>query len=75
MDLLGDLGGIVDILVSTLGLFIFPISAKSFYIDFIEKYSSINTDNSTNVINKEHINIKAFDRLKILFNLNCCLKK
>jgi hypothetical protein len=41
MDFLGDIGGIIDILVSFFGIFLFTFSERSFYISAIE---SMNED-------------------------------
>ena len=38
MDLLGDIGGIIDFLIQIFGLFVFPISEVSFYLVAFEQF-------------------------------------
>jgi hypothetical protein len=43
LDLLGDLGGIQDIIILTLGYFIFPVSEFSYNIKALSKMFLVNT--------------------------------
>ena len=36
-DLIGDLGGVLEVLISGFGLFLFPISTHSFVLKILEK--------------------------------------
>lgn len=37
LDLLGDMGGIMDIIIQVLGVFMFPLSEFSFILKALEK--------------------------------------
>ena len=52
MDLAGDMGGVLEVFISLLGLFIGPISDHSFLTNIISKLYKIESKN-TNLTFKE----------------------
>jgi hypothetical protein len=46
LDLLGDLGGVTDVLIFIIGIFIFPISQHSFTMRYLQKMFLVRTSQS-----------------------------
>jgi len=55
LDLLGEIGGVLEVISSVLGIILLPISKFSFYIKAMSKLYIARTDDTTLMLQKSNL--------------------